>query len=150
MLVSTILDCWTHNFQATVFSTFVAYWLWKFKMWLRTCWRNIVHCVKLCKIYPGRLRLCTSNSFNIFFGPPDIYYIHVSENRCHLSIYMYKDLLRVTRMIDHYDTFDVFLELVFAVLQTFFYWKFKWFELKTAESLNFEWMIDDWRSSLLN
>ena len=40
-LVSTILDCWACNFQATIISAFVVHWLWKFTMWLRTCWKNI-------------------------------------------------------------------------------------------------------------
>ena len=46
LLVSTILDFWTHNLQATVISTFVVHLHWKFTIWLRTCWKSL--CEVLC------------------------------------------------------------------------------------------------------
>ena len=107
------------------------------------------YCVKFCKIPPGSLWLCTSNSFTIFLTTQYILYMYLKIfviylHTCRkISCVTHERLIIMTH-------FWCFLELVFAVLQTFFCWKFKWFDLKTAESLNFEWMINDWRSSLLN
>ena len=47
LVVSTILDFWTLTFKATVISTFVVHFLWKFTKLLKTCWKC---CVQFCGI----------------------------------------------------------------------------------------------------
>ena len=65
LLVSTILDFWTHSFQATVLSTEV-HWLRKFTIWWKTCFRRKILWifVELCNAV---LKLCPNKSFAMFW-----------------------------------------------------------------------------------